>query len=136
MNFRRLIAGLVLAASAVVVPGSPVSANGAQSCLSGEACVAHVSSGSTIYGFISASISNFSSFYWNNPAAPGLSGSVNNTVGFGRNRDSGWTRVCFRSGFNSAGSTLINAPYSGATWVPDGSGTWSSSSYFSTNGSC
>lgn len=136
MKFRYLAAVLVIAASSITVPNSPVSAAGAQSCLSGDACVAHVSSGSTVYGFISSSISNFSSFYWNNPNAPQFSSTVDNFVGFGRNRDSAWTRVCFRSGYSSAGSTLINAPYSGATWVVDGSGTWSSSSYFSTSGSC
>lgn len=67
VKFRYLAAVLVIAESSITVPNNPVSAAGAQTCLSGDACVAHVSSGSTVNGFISSSISNFSSFYWNNP---------------------------------------------------------------------
>ncbi len=112
-----------------VASSTPASAAGQQSCLAEDICVAYQGAGSIIYGYVSDSI-NLTGVSYSNSV------TVNNNVGFGRSRESSYVRVCFREGLNQTGSTLINAPYSGATWVVDSTSTWASSSFFATNGSC
>lgn len=103
--------GIAAASFAIAAPASPVSAGGSQVCSSGDACVSWYGSGSTYWGFGSARINNLNAYYFNNGIA------VGNNAGYGRNRDSGYNRVCFYKGINSTGGTSGAAPYSGSGWV-------------------
>lgn len=132
-KLRRSVMALTLMAAVVASDGQGAHAAGAQSCSSGDVCFAHQASGSVYYGFVSSALGNLSNFTYDGPGTQ-YDVSVNNNVGFGRNRDSAWARACFYGGFNQySGTLLFNAPYSGATWVVDPTTTWGTSSYASTN---
>lgn len=107
---RILAVALALASRGIGVAPSPASAAGQNSCLSGDACVSDWHSGSITYGW-TGSVNNYNSYSFSNGH------TVGNDVGYGRNRDSVYTLVCFFENTGRTGPSAGSAPYAGATWV-------------------
>jgi hypothetical protein len=105
-----LIGLAIVSASLSVANAGIAVASGQQSCAVNDACASSYASGAVYNGW-AGNDTDYSNDFFNNGT------TVNDNVGYGRDRNSTYTLLCFYYDPWWGGGSSGSAPYAGATWV-------------------